>query len=138
MEKTSQTGNQQVQLQSELVIPPQKIHINGLWIFTAIILMLIIGSGGVYLGIKYIKPAQKNQTTQISKPQISPTPAINSTANWKTYIDSVYNFTMKYPPELTMNPFISKDNKYEDLTFSGKGIISITIYSQNIKNSPPI
>lgn len=45
---------------------------------------------------------------QISPPQSSPAPITEITADWKTYIDATYGFSIKYPPSWR----VSKGNEH--------------------------
>ncbi len=43
------------------------------------------------------KTAKRNGTSQNLRPQVSHTPTPDSTANWKTYTNGQYGFSIKYP-----------------------------------------
>jgi len=49
--------------------------------------------------VGYFLGSNKNKTAKVSAPQITstPTPTPDPTANWKTYTNTDYNFSIKYP-----------------------------------------
>src|SRR3989344_4320216 len=61
------------------------------------------------VGIGYY--AYKNGQIKLtpSKEQVSPTPTSESTANWKTYTNTKYAFSFKYPPNL----YLRKDSTHD-------------------------
>lgn len=61
------------------------------------IMMLLVGAGGYYLGMKH---PFKNMAPQVStaSPQSTSIPAAkDEAANWKTYTNTKYKFSLKYP-----------------------------------------
>lgn len=80
------------------------------WLIATIILVVFIVIGGVYtLSLK----SQKNTSIPSSIPPTTisqPSPTPEQTANWKTYINTKYGFSVKYPPNL-----ISQEGKPSDL-----------------------
>lgn len=63
-------------------------------ILAGIIILLAITGGIFYLG-RITTPKPQPQNMVISSPQLSPTP--DETANWKTYTNSTYGYSFKYP-----------------------------------------
>src|SRR3989344_843038 len=89
------------QLQSTPPQPPKssnKILITGL-IF--LIIAAMVGGGYLY----FQNQKQKFPTSQVSPTPISqqPTPTPDTTADWETYIDETYNYSVKYPAGWTLS-----------------------------------
>ncbi len=68
-----------------------------LTLILATLLLITAGIAGFFYAQqeKVTKNEEKNMIKDIS----SPTPISDPTANWKTYINKKYNFTVKYPPD---------------------------------------
>lgn len=69
---------------------------------TLVVILIIVGAGGYFLYQK------QSKTTETPQKQTSPaipqsTPVIDQTANWKTYTNTQYSFSFKYPQELTLS-----------------------------------
>lgn len=71
-------------------------------IIAGIILLLVVGSGAYYWGMQNTKYRQVNNSeASISKnnqPIGNPT-IVNDTANWKTYTNAKYGYTIMYPED---------------------------------------
>ena len=84
---------------SQPIINSNKPKINYLIVGVVILVgFIIFGVGGCYLGKKSIEPSQvttgvQNKQTQV--PLATSTPA--ETANWKTYTNEKYKFSLRYP-----------------------------------------
>ncbi|MBI2103646.1 hypothetical protein HYT59_01435 [Candidatus Woesebacteria bacterium] len=95
-------------------------------IVAGIILLLIAGGAAAYFLVF------KNQAT----PSPTPTPTAESTpdptADWKTYIDSIHNFSIKYPPNYLVSGTLAKN------LADWKAAKGITITDQNNPASPQI
>ena len=69
-------------------------------LIVAFVALVLGGVGGYYLGSKNsTKPTQKspNDTSQ----EVSPVASLIDTANWKTYTNEQFHFTVKHPSNLT-------------------------------------
>ncbi|MEK7573211.1 MAG: hypothetical protein AAB531_02180 [Patescibacteria group bacterium] len=104
-------------------------------IILAILLLLIVVvvGGGIYLA-QSSKPKEtaKSNPTPTSKP--SPTP--DPTADWKTYENNIFKYSLKYPDSLTHSPL-----KYEGeggTIFTDSWKSSNNSYSINIYSYPDI
>lgn len=121
-------------------------------IILVLVVVILVGlAGGAYLLLRP-NATSKSQTvvTQIKpSPVVSPTPAASTdeTANWKTYTDPYYNFTLKYPS----NWYTSKLPRYPDTEYetefteipydqiipggenpkTGKGVTSLSVSINN-------
>lgn len=79
------------------VLPAQPPKSNTLLILIGLILIILSGVGGFYLG-SYVFPQEPSPTpTPASSPIPSPTPTSDPTADWKTYTSEVLGFTVRYP-----------------------------------------
>ena len=118
----------------------------GILILTGIVILIAVAGGIFFLGrVSVPKPEAPVAT---SSPQPSPlsteTPAQveDPTTNWKTYTDSQYKFTLKYPPELELE-LIDGVNNFKQVSLHEKarepGInvtpIIIRVLGKNIQNA---
>ncbi|MBI4058539.1 hypothetical protein HY408_02105 [Candidatus Gottesmanbacteria bacterium] len=91
------------------VPPVQPQNSNTLLILIGLVLIILSGGGGFYLG-RYVFPSKPSQEpTPVPSSLSSPTPTPDlyrepkgsaATANWKTYSSSTYS--VKFPPDLDM------------------------------------
>jgi len=63
-----------------------------------VILGLLVAGGLVYAGMNIGK---KQTPTVVVPPVIEPTPTPDPTADWKTYTNSEYGYSIKYPTSFT-------------------------------------
>lgn len=72
-------------------------------IIIVIIILILVGAGSYILGTKNSQPATENiiQTTPIP----SPIPTTDPTSNWKTYTNTKYGYSIKYPSDLFVKDF---------------------------------
>src|SRR3989338_10211277 len=95
-------------LEQPVIPPPPKI--NPLFIICGLIIIAVILTGGIFIG-KYLNTSQNIPSREIiPTPSSSPTVISipDSTANWKTYTDGRFNFSIKYPGEWNTLPFPDK------------------------------
>lgn len=85
-------------------------------ILAGIVILLAVAGGIFYLG-RITAPKLQNITTSPT-PQPSP---VDETANWKTYTNTKYGYSLKYPPETIL------EEKPGDVVFLDKQIyIAVT------------
>lgn len=101
--------NQQIPPQAPLPNPPN--HPKILIIITSVILLTTIGVGSYVLGTRKNQATIQNQQVTSSPTISQPTPTLTETpfvhpttdpsitANWKTYINTKYRYSIKYPPD---------------------------------------
>ncbi len=79
------------------------------FLFAIVFVLLVgVGAGAYFLGIKNAQPVAEPATTA---PIVStPIPTVDPTANWQTYTNVQYNFSIKYPSTWTAN---AKNNKLQ-------------------------
>lgn len=66
-------------------------------VITLIIIVVAITAG--VIGWLFVKNSQTPvQQTEVARPTAPVTQLTDETANWNTYKNDIYNFTMKYPP----------------------------------------
>lgn len=102
--------------------PPKRSYT---WLIVIVIVFLLTGSS--VLAYKYYQLKQQVTRTQASPspaPLVSPKPSAEAeTANWKTYTNSQYDFSFRYPTDwqieeksdkagLTISPKTSSEGKY--------------------------
>lgn len=100
-------------------IPDHSVHFTKyLWIFLAILVAITAIGSTFYL-------LNRNQTKPTPTVQTSPTPTPDPTANWKTYNDTKYGFSFKFPqnfslhfyvqegPYLSIGPDVDHPSKYD-------------------------
>lgn len=85
-------------------------------IFVAIAIILVIGVGGYFI---YQKQAIKPAITPQQVPQLTPSPIPDQTANWKTYTNTKYNFSLQYPA-IYQHTFMEDVNKNEASPYAVK------------------
>jgi hypothetical protein len=77
-------------------------------ILFGMLFIVLIGAGAFFISKSLQKPQVKSQPSIPSQITSIPTKVIDETANWKTYANEKYGFSIKYPetlkPELTENP----------------------------------
>lgn len=93
MEEADQPDQKQNPVQTP--VEPVKRNFHWIYIFIGVFTLLII-SAVFYLG--RLSSGQPQQISVSPTPQISK--AIDETANWKTYTNSKYGYSVKYPSEL--------------------------------------
>jgi hypothetical protein len=117
-----------------IVEKPKKNYLNLILISFAFILFI----GGVYyLGRQSVKNTEvpaviPTITPDAVLPQTNsvPTTVVDPTANWKTYTNSKFNFSFKYPLELTY--IADQSDQYVE-----NGISNAMILVQNFDGSKP-
>lgn len=86
----------------------------GIVVLPVIIIVLLIGVVGyfIYQNTQLRQNNSQNQLPQASILTTTPTeslmessPTINPRANWKTYTNTKYGYTFKYPPEFTLDSY---------------------------------
>ncbi len=105
--------------------------------FAAIIIVAIIalvfGAAATFGYQKFIKKTPA--VSQKAETQASPLASVDETANWKTYTNSKYGFSLKYPEE---KPVEFKDSvEGKQLCANTKGIVDIKIYPADYKKLGP-
>lgn len=105
---------------------------NFLLIIGIIVLLLVIGAGGYFL---YQKQVNKPVATQVSYP--TPSPTSDETANWKTYTNTQYGYSIKYPPTIAFKSdrfyLVGDDNRKD--TADGFGP-NLAIYFRGSDKTP--
>lgn len=91
-------------LEQPVVPPPFKI--NPMYVLGGLFIMALILTGGIFIG-KYLNSSQKIPEKEIIPiSTLSPSSTVTSTldpiANWKTYTNTEYNYSFKYPQNLTV------------------------------------
>lgn len=87
---------------AEPIIPPPAPparKFNPILIFAAIILLLVVGAGGIFLGKSLNTSQPSAQPTVAPLPTQTPTLTFDITAGWKTYSNTLAKFEIKYPAE---------------------------------------
>ncbi len=112
----------------------QKSKSNLSWLFIAGGLLLII-LGSLFV----LKFQQKNELMVPAKTSIDHQSASNNTANWKTYTNSIYNYSIKYPDNWNI---IDSGGKQNLITLSSLNLIDgspavITIYVRKTEELVP-
>jgi len=107
------------------------------------LLLVIVGAAGFLLG-KSLSQSKTPSLPLISQVSPSPTPTPENpistptpdpTANWKTYVNNKYNYSIKYPEDWILQP--DKQTPEEIVNFT-KDLNSLTIYSGSaIPGIPP-
>jgi hypothetical protein len=71
-----------------------------------LLLLVIVGAAGFLLGKSFSQPKTSPPPISQVSPSPSPTPenpistpTPDPTANWKTYVNTAYNYSLKYPPD---------------------------------------
>lgn len=59
---------------------------------------------------------QDTLNSEISTPTAFPSPTIDPTIDWKTYVNRKYSFSFKYPPTIYLAPNATEDNIYFPLS----------------------
>lgn len=79
----------------EPITNPVAPHRNFLLLGALVIIAALLGSGVTYLALQ--SKTQQPQPTPVAQTQPSPTPTPDPTANWQTYANTQYGFSIKYP-----------------------------------------
>lgn len=89
---------------------------NSSWLKTFSIGFSIISFGITLAIVGYVLTTKQNQTvnqqpttTSPAVTQLSPIPTVDTTANWKTYTNSVLGYTIKYPDGIKINKLSERD-----------------------------
>jgi len=115
---------------SQQVVSPEKPKINYLLIVGIVLTCFVVfGIGGYFLGMKQWSTnnsvSEANLPQPTSLPQASITPIIDETTNWKTYSNTAFNYSLKYPmnwqigvkgnadPNTFPSPFFSSPCTYD-------------------------
>lgn len=69
----------------------------GIFVLLGVILIFGVVSGAFYLGRVSTPQSQPQNSITTSQTTPTSTPVTDETANWKTYTNSQYNFSLKYP-----------------------------------------
>jgi len=130
-----------VQQEQSVSPAPETKKSNEILIHIALILIILSGAGGFYLG-SYVFPAKPSKTLIPAPSPISnPTPTLDPTANWKTYTNTIYAFQISYPEYLSIEEDFDKEEYYDNLInfSSGETLINIkAIYDIDIyENQEP-
>lgn len=72
----------------------------GILILAGIVILVALAGGIFYLG-RVTAPKPQPQNVVTSSPQPSPSPT-DETANWKTYTNTKYGYSIKYPSEIKL------------------------------------
>ena len=85
-----------------VIAPPSKSFLSNKIILLIVILLILLGLGGTYLALnsKIKSTSTVSQSASTSAP--SPTPTSDSTSGWKTYTNTAYGFSIKYPTTFVM------------------------------------
>ncbi len=110
--------------------PQSKPRPSKVFIFLIVFVLLVgVGAGAYFLGMQNLQPAAQPITTQVV---IKPTPTVDPTANWKTYNNSTYGFSFKYPSEWKLGEIndkdVGKDEYHIDLQYQKKADIPAYAY----------
>lgn len=76
--------------------PPSKSFLSAKIILIVILLMIFAG-GGTYLALN--SKTKTEPTVSKSTPTSAPTPTVDPTASWKTYINPEFTYSLKIPTE---------------------------------------
>lgn len=107
-------------------------------VLVVIVLLVMVGVGGIVLG-KYLSGSKTSETVQpvVTVTTTTPTPTADPTANWKTYTNAKYNFSVKYP-----DSWFSNDCGFTDtvllLNPKGKPVCETEPYDSIIFNMKPV
>ena len=98
-QNTQQIGQNPI---NQPVISSEKPKTNYLLIVGIVFICFVVfGVGGYFLGTKQLSTnnsvSDENLPELTTKPQASNTPIQDETANWKTYTNSLMNYSIKYP-----------------------------------------
>jgi hypothetical protein len=96
-------------------MPPQKPSGRNWkkWIYIFVAILLVITAGGTFvLSKQQTKQSQERSTSQPTAAAPSPTP--DPTTDWKTYTNSEYNFSFKYPPQYSVTPLTETKKSYNN------------------------
>lgn len=130
----SQELVQPARSESTPVLPKEKPNLKIIVILLVAILLIAIGTGlGMQIGKKQITTNEiisnkKTPTITVSEP--TAIPVVDEIANWKTYVDNIAKFEIKYPAgwsyfiksKTSISPNELNSNKpvyYGNLSFSG-------------------
>lgn len=72
-----------------------------LYLILGALLLVLVGAGAYYLGTKNVQTQQQTVSPIVSQQTL--TPAVDQTANWQTYTNSTFGFSIKYPLDLKMS-----------------------------------
>lgn len=93
----------------EVVLPPQKPKSNfALWVVVGIAI-LAVGIGIGVIARKFFQPISSSTSSPkvvlspIPSPATVPVETVDPTANWKTYINNEFYFSIKYDPSFSPN-----------------------------------
>jgi len=100
-------------------------------ILAGILLMILVATGTFFLGKSQNRPNTLSNPSTSSSPTSSPTiplsPTIDPTADWKTYNNTLNNFSFKYPPTWTIDA-TNDQEKQNILIKLTKDDATITLY----------
>lgn len=65
---------------------------------------ILVFAGAVFGAYKFGQRQAQPAAQPTPTPEVVATPTPDPTANWKTYIDTVYNYSIKYPPDWYHRP----------------------------------
>lgn len=80
-------------------IPPKPSINSKIPLIAAIVLVIVMIGLISYVLAAKTKPTSQSPT--ISPSLTQPSPTIDPTANWETYVNPVYGYSVKYPPDWT-------------------------------------
>lgn len=84
----------------EMIMEKPKGSKSGIWVLVLIIVAIVFGSAGYYVGKTRSKNLPETPVAQTAVVgESSPTITADTTASWKTYINKTYGYSFKYPSE---------------------------------------
>jgi hypothetical protein len=92
---------------------PVKSNSPLLMVFIVIILLFALGAAGYFAYQNWQLKQQISQVQPTPTPQITPTTTPDPTADWKTYTNSVYSYSFKYPNDWKTRPFAGSQETIE-------------------------
>jgi|SRR3989344_132942 len=126
-----ETPSSQVYTSPQPVSPPPfpKSFLSNKIILLIVILLMLLGIGGTYLALNSKSKPQPvvSKPTPTSAPTPLPTEASakagtpDPTANWKTYTNAAYKYSVRYPATMTLS-VNNADNSVLFKTQSGDGV----------------
>lgn len=100
------------------VVSPKKSFFSGkLLLLLIAILILILAGGGTYLALALKSKPQPAPIVSKITPTSTPTPTPDPTASWKTYTNTKYGYSLKYPPSIFTGEANIKEEVNGDVAF---------------------